>query len=89
MIRPILSNVVVKPFPSDDKSEGGIIVSEAHRAVSQKMKVVAVGNGTKKLPMNWKPGDVAFRVKDSGDEVLLNGEKHFIVKSNWLIAQLG
>lgn len=88
MIRPILNNVVVKPFPSDEKSEGGIIVSEAHRAVSQKMRVVAIGSGTKKLPMKWSEGDVAFRVKDCGDEILIGGEKHFIVKSNWLIAQL-
>lgn len=88
MIRPILNNVLVKPYPSDDKSEGGIIVSEAHRAISQKMKVIAVGSGTKKHPMNFKVGDTAFRVKDCGDEVLVNGERHFIVKSNWLIAKM-
>ncbi len=88
MIKPILNNVVVKPFPSDEKSEGGIIVSEAHRAVSQKMLVIAVGDGTKKHPMNFSIGDTAFRVKDCGDEVLINGERHFIVKSNWLIAKM-
>jgi hypothetical protein len=38
--------------------------------------------------MNWKEGDVAFRVKDSGDEILIGGERHFIVKSTWLIAKL-
>lgn len=88
MITVIKNNVLVKPFPSDEKSMGGIIVSEAHRAVSQKVKVVATGQGTKKLPMNWKEGDVAFRVKDSGDEILIGGERHFIVKSSWLIAGL-
>lgn len=88
MIQPIRENVLVKPFISDDKSAGGIIVSEAHREVSNKVEVIAVGNGTKKLPMKWTPGDVAFRVKDCGDEVLINGERHFIVKSNWLIAKL-
>lgn len=88
MIKPILNNVVVKPYPSDEKSEGGIIVSEAHRAPSQKVSVVAVGNGTKKYPMNWRAGDTAFRVKDCGEEILIGGESHFIVKSTWLIAQL-
>ena len=88
MMQPIRENVLVKPFISDDKSAGGIIVSEAHREISNKVKVIAVGNGTKKLPMNWQPGDVAFRVKDCGDEILINGERHFIVKSNWLIAKL-
>lgn len=88
MITPIRDNVLVKPFMSDEKSVGGIIVSEAHRAPSQKVKVVAVGNGTKKYPMNWKVGDTAFRVKDCGDEILIGGERHYIVKSTWLIAQL-
>lgn len=87
-MRAIRDNVIVKPLPSDEKSVGGIIVSEAHRAVSDKVAVVSVGNGTKKNPMNWKPGDIAFRVHACGDEVEINGEKHFIVKADWLIAQL-
>lgn len=88
MIQPIRDNVLVKPFPSDEKSSGGIIVSEAHRAVSNKMEVVAVGNGTKKNPMNFKKGDTVFRVQNCGDEILINGEKHYIVKNSWLIAKL-
>lgn len=84
----IRDNVIVKPLPSDNVSTGGIIVSEAHRAVSDKVEVISVGNGTKKNPMNWKPGDIAFRVHGCGDEVEINGKKHFIVKSDWLIAQL-
>lgn len=87
-MRVIRDNILIKPFASDEKSIGGIIVSEAHRAVSQKVKVVAVGGGTKKTPMNWKEGDVAFRVQNCGDEILIGGERHFIVKSGWLIAKL-
>lgn len=87
-MRAIRDNVIVKPLPSDEKSEGGIIVSEAHRAVSDKVEVISVGNGTKKVPMNWKPGDIAFRVHACGDEIEMNGERYFIVKANWLIAQL-
>jgi chaperonin GroES len=88
MIKPILDNILIKPYLSDDKSSGGIIVSEAHRAISQKVEVIAVGNGTKKNPMNFKPGDTAFRVKDSGTELIIEGEKYFMVKSGWLIAKL-
>lgn len=88
MINVIRDNVLVKPFPSDEFSEGGIVVSEAHREVSNKMRVVAVGNGTKDKPMRFKEGDIAFRVKDCGDEIEIGGEKYFIVKQSWLIAQL-
>jgi chaperonin GroES len=88
MIQPIRDNVLVKPFPSDELSAGGIIVSEAHREVSNKMEVVAVGNGMKGKPMEFKKGDTAFRVKGMGDEIEINGEKHFLVKQSWLIAKL-
>lgn len=87
-MKPIRDYVLVKPFASDEVSSGGIIVSEAHREVSSKVKVVSVGNGTRDLPMNWKEGDTAFRIKDCGDEFIIGGERHFLVKSNWLIAQL-
>lgn len=88
MIQPIRDNIVVKPYPSDEKSAGGIIVSEAHREVSNKMLVVAVGKGTPKEPMRFKEGDTVFRVKDMGDEFEKNGERYFIVKQNWLIAKM-
>jgi chaperonin GroES len=88
MIKPIRNKVLVKPFASDELSAGGIIVSEAHRAVSNKMEVIEVGNGTEKTPMQFKKGDVVFRVKGSGDEIEMNGEKYFIVEQSWLIAKL-
>ena len=87
-MQPIKNKVLVKPFPSDELSAGGIYVSEAHREVSDKMKVIAVGNGTSKTPMQFKPDDVVFRVKGCGDEFIINGEKHFLVEQSWLIAKL-
>lgn len=88
MITPIRDQVLAKPYPSDAMSEGGIIVSEAHRAVSNKMKIVEVGNGTKKEPMRFKKGDTAFRVKDHGEELLIGGEKYFLIKQSHLIAKM-
>ena len=87
-MRPIKNKVLVKPFPSDELSAGGIYVSEAHREVSNKMEVIAVGNGTSKTPMQFKPGDVAFRVKGCGDEFIINGEVHYLIEQSWLIAKL-
>lgn len=88
MITPILNNVLVKPMASDNISSGGIIVSEAHKEPSNKVEVVAVGAGTKKNPMNFKPGDIVFRVKGDGDLIEYNGEQYFIVKSQYLLAKL-
>jgi chaperonin GroES len=87
-MKPVKNKVLVKPFPADELSEGGIIVSEAHRAVSNKMEVIAVGNGTNKTPMQFKEGEIVFRVKECGDEVEIKGEIHFLVEQSWLIAKL-
>lgn len=87
-MKVIRDNVLIKPYPPDEKSTGGIIVSEAHRSVNNKMKVISVGTGTKQLPMEFKPGDTVIRIKDVGNEILIDGELHFIVKSNWLLAKL-
>lgn len=86
-MQPIRDNVLVKPYPSDEFSEGGIIVSEAHRAVSNKMQVIAVGNGTRKEPMGFSPGETAFRVKDHGEEIIINGEQYFLIRQSFLIAK--
>lgn len=89
MIQPIRDKVLVKPFPSDEISAGGIIVSEAHRAVSNKMEVIAVGKGTAKERMKFKTGDVAFRVKDHNlAELEIEGQKYFLLEQSALIAKL-
>lgn len=87
-MRPIRDNILVKPYPADEISEGGIFVPETAREISNKVLVVSAGNGKAGKPMEFKPGDTAFRVKDCGTEVLIDGELHFIVKNSWLIAKL-
>jgi len=88
MVKPIRSYVLVRPFPSDEKSIGGIIVSDAHKAVNNKVEVMAVGNGEKNKPMKLKPGQTGFRVKDWGDEVEIDGVRHFLMKQDAILATL-
>jgi chaperonin GroES len=87
MVQPIKENVLIKPFPSDEQTAGGLIIPESCRGISNKATVIAAGNGTKEKPMQFNPGDVVFRVKDCGDEIIIDGEKHFLVKQSWLIAR--
>ena len=86
-MQPIRNQVLVKPFPSDEISEGGIFVPESARTVSNKVQIVKVGNGTKEKPMNLKPGETGFRVKDWGLEVLIEGEKHYLMDSDAILAK--
>lgn len=79
--------LLAKPFPSDEISLGGIVVPESCRAVSNKMLVVSVGNGTKQLPMEFREGQIVYRIKDKGEEIYIKGEKHFLIHQSYILAK--
>ena len=83
---PILDNVLIRPFPSENKSLGGIIVADSFKVRNQKATVVAVGKGTKKRPMQFKPGDVVYNIQNCGEEVIISGMQHFLVKDIYILA---
>lgn len=85
-MKPIRNYVLVKPFPADEISEGGIFVPESARQESNKVHIVAVGNGTVKKPMNLKSGQTGFRVKDWGIPVEIDGETHYLMDNSAIIA---
>ncbi len=80
-MKAIRDNIIVKPFKSDEVSEGGLIVPENCRERNNKATVISVGDGTKRHPKKLEIGDVVFHVKDAGTEIIENGEKYFIMKS--------
>lgn len=83
---PIRTNVLVKPYPPDDISEGGIFVPDSAKEPSNKVLVVEVGAGTKQKPMQLKKGQTGFRVKQWGEPILIDGELHFIMEQSAIIA---
>ncbi len=85
-MQPIRNFILVKPYPSDEKSMGGIIVPDAYKEVSNKVHIISVGNGTKERPMKLKEGQTGFRVKYWGEEIIINGEKHFLMEDTAIIA---
>lgn len=82
---PVRTNVLFKPFPSDEVSTGGIYVPENARDINNKGIVVKVGNGTKEKPMKLKEGQIGFRVKDWGEPIIIEGELHFIMDQDAII----
>ena len=85
-MKPVLNNVLVKPFESDNISEGGIYVPDSAKKISNKVLIVEVGNGTAKKPMRLKKGQTGHRVKSWGEEILIEGETHFIMSQDAIIA---
>lgn len=86
MLKPIKNKVLIKLFPGDDKSTGGIVVAESFRAESNKGKVIAVGAGTKDKPMQFKEGDIVYRVQGHGEPVDIEGERHYMMDQNTILA---
>jgi co-chaperonin GroES (HSP10) len=86
VIKPVRNNVLVKPFLKDETSKGGIIVPNSFRGESEKVLIVAVGEGTKKMPMKLKVGEIGFRVKEWGVPVIENGEQFYIMEQSSILA---
>lgn len=85
MIQPIRNTVLIKPLPSEQISQGGIVVPESFYVRNQKAEVVAVGGGTKQRPMIYKKGDVVYNIKDCGDEIIMDGERHFLIQDAYIL----
>lgn len=85
-MQPIKSQILCKPYPSDEISQGGIIVPDSAKKPNNKVLIVKIGAGTKDKPMRLKEGDTGFRVKDWGCEVMIDGELHFLMDQDAILA---
>lgn len=85
-MRPIKNQIVFKPFPMEEKTEGGLFVPESFRGESNKGVIVEVGAGTKSRPMRLKKGDIGFRVHGWGNKIEENGEVVYLMDENAIIA---
>jgi len=85
-MRPVGQNILIKPDQGSEQSEGGIFVPLTARRPSNKGTVIAVGAGSKLKPMKFREGQTAYRVKEWGEEILIDGELHFLMNQDALIA---
>lgn len=85
-MKPIRTQILFKPFPPDEISTGGIIVPDSAKEINNKGLIVAVGNGTKEKPMRLKEGQIGYRVKGWGCDIMINGELHFIMDQDAILA---
>ena len=84
-MKPVLSQVLFKPFPSPEQTESGIFVPENARPISNKGTIVAVGNGTKDKPMRLEVGMTVYRTGGWGMGFTMNGEVYFLMDEKAII----
>lgn len=85
-VQAIRDKVLIKPFPSENISEGGIWVPDSFAEENNKAWVVSVGNGIANKPMRFTPGMVVHRVKAWGTPIEIDGIIHYLMEDTALLA---
>ena len=90
-IRPLGDRVLVQVLEAEEKSKGGIILPDTAKEEKAEGKVVSVGPGKvlesgKVQPLEIKKGDRVIFGRYSGDEIVIDGKKHKVLKENEILA---
>ena len=90
-IKPLSDKILVEVLEAEEKSRGGIILPDTAKEEKSEGKVVAVGPGKtlesgKVQAPEVKRGDRVIFGKYAGDEILIDGKKHKIIKEEEVLA---
>ena len=90
-VKPLGDKILVEVLEAEEKTKGGIILPDTAKEEKSEGKVIAVGTGKvlesgKVQPLEVKKGDRVIFGKYSGDEILIEGKKHKIIKENEVLA---
>ncbi len=90
-VRPLADRVLVEVLEAEAKTKGGIILPDTAKEEKTEGKVVAVGAGKmlesgKVQAIEVKKGDRVLFGKYSGDDLVIDGVKHKIVKESEILA---
>jgi chaperonin GroES len=80
-IRPILNNVVVKPAPKQETTQGGVIIPESAQKVPNRGTVEAVGNKT-----DISVGDQVIYGQGDGTPVIVDDQLYLILRESQILA---
>lgn len=81
-LRPIGDKVLIKPWPAEEKTKGGLIIPESAQERPLRGQVAAVGPGKDGNMMTVQEGDFVMYGPYSGREIEIEGEKYVIMKED-------
>jgi chaperonin GroES len=88
-LEPFGDQVVVRPIPEDDKTEGGIILVESAKETPTKGEVMAVGPGRIEGGVLVEPravvGQTVIYKKYAGTDVKIGDDEFVILKEQHLL----
>ncbi len=90
-VRPLGDKVLVEVLEAEEKTKGGIILPDTAKEEKTEGKVISVGSGKvlesgKVQPVEVKRGDRVIFGKYAGDEILIDGKKHKVLKESEILA---
>ena len=90
-VRPLHDRIIVKRLAEEERTNGGIIITETAKEKPLEGSVLAVGNGRimedgKVRPMDVKKGDKVLFGKYAGTEVKIDGTEHLILREEDVLA---
>ena len=91
-IKPIYSNVILKPIKEENVSKSGIVLpGTIDKEKPETAEIIAVGDGKlndkgEKIPMSVKVGDKVMFKKYSPDEITVEGEDLLVIQESDIIA---
>ena len=90
-VRPLADRVLVEVLEAEAKTKGGIILPDTAKEEKTEGKVVAIGAGKmlesgKIQAIEVKKGDRVLFGKYSGDDLMIDGVKHKIVRESEILA---
>ncbi|MFT6149762.1 MAG: chaperonin GroES [Saprospiraceae bacterium] len=87
-MKPINDRVIVKPFPAEQKTAGGLIIPDTAKEKPQKGEIVAAGPGKEDIKMTVKVGDVVLYGKYGGQELSYEGVDYLIMREDDILVIL-
>ena len=75
----LAGKILVQPQEAETKTASGIIIPDSAKEKPQTGKVVLVGEGKKKEPMELKVGDTVFYGKYSGTTLTIEGVDYLLM----------
>ena len=90
-VKPLGDRVLLEVLEAESKTKGGIILPDTAKEEKTEGKVISVGPGKylesgKLQPVELKKGDKVIFGKYAGDEIIIDGVKHKVLKENEILA---
>ena len=90
-VRPLHDRIIVRRLDEGEQKSGGIIIPDTAKEKPQRGTVIAAGSGTvrdgsTRVPLDVKAGDVILFGKYTSQEIRLDGEEFLIMREDEVLA---